>query len=75
EIEVYEIKYGDNFCVKVTNYGARIVSVLLPDKNVEEFSYIHTYTFRRVSFRNDGSYFGAIVGRVANRISGAPFTL
>ncbi|GER50475.1 aldose 1-epimerase [Striga asiatica] len=45
----YEIKKG-NFSVKITNYGARIVSVVLPDKN-------------------------AIVGRVANRIAGAKFTL
>lgn len=32
ELGIYEIKKGD-FSVKVTNYGARIISVLLPDKN------------------------------------------
>ena len=32
EIGVYEIKNGD-FSVKITNYGARIISVFLPDKN------------------------------------------
>ncbi|KAG9154510.1 hypothetical protein Leryth_014953 [Lithospermum erythrorhizon] len=34
---IYEIKKGD-FSVKVTNYGARIVSVFLPHKdgNVED---------------------------------------
>lgn len=32
QIGIYEIKKGD-FSVKVTNYGATIISVLLPDKN------------------------------------------
>ncbi|KAL3378744.1 hypothetical protein AABB24_004592 [Solanum stoloniferum] len=32
KIGVYEIKKGD-FSVKITNYGARIISVFLPDKN------------------------------------------
>lgn len=32
DIGVYEIKKGD-FSVKVTNYGARIISVFLPDKH------------------------------------------
>lgn len=32
KLGIFEIKKGD-FSVKVTNYGARIVSVILPDKN------------------------------------------
>lgn len=31
-IEVYELKRG-NFSVKLTNYGAVVVSVILPDRN------------------------------------------
>ena len=31
-IKVYEIKRG-NFSVKISNYGATVVSVILPDKN------------------------------------------
>lgn len=30
---MYVIKNGDDFSLKVTNYGARIVSVILPDNN------------------------------------------
>ena len=32
EIGVYELKRG-NFSVKLTNYGATVVSVILPDRN------------------------------------------
>ena len=32
EIGIYALKKGD-FCLKVTNFGARIISVVLPDKN------------------------------------------
>ena len=32
KIGIYELKKGD-FAVNITDYGARIISVLLPDKN------------------------------------------
>ncbi|CBI15252.3 hypothetical protein AAG906_001234 [Vitis piasezkii] len=73
EIGVYELKRG-NFSVKLTNYGATVVSVILPDRNgklddvVLGFDSVEDY-------KNDTTYFGAIVGRVANRIKGAQFTL
>lgn len=44
---IYEIK-KDDFSVKVTNYGARVVSVVLPDKNgtaLLEFNLFHILLF------------------------------
>lgn len=73
EIGVYELKRGD-FSVKITNYGATILSVVVPDRNgilddiVLGFDSVDGY-------KNDSTYFGALVGRVANRIGGAQFTL
>ncbi|KAJ4707486.1 Aldose 1-epimerase [Melia azedarach] len=73
EVGVYELKKGD-FSVKLTNWGATVISVILPDKNgkladvVLGFDSVNDY-------KNDSAYFGAIVGRVANRIGGAQFTL
>ncbi|KAJ6764496.1 ALDOSE 1-EPIMERASE [Salix koriyanagi] len=73
DIGFYELKRGD-FSVKLTNYGATVLSVILPDKNgklddiVLGFDSIDDY-------KNDTTYFGAIVGRVANRIGRAQFTL
>ncbi|CAK7337086.1 unnamed protein product [Dovyalis caffra] len=72
-IEIYELRKGD-FSIKLTNYGATVVSVILPDKNgklddvVLGFDSVDDY-------KNDTTYFGAIVGRVANRIGRAQFAL
>ncbi|PIA62587.1 hypothetical protein AQUCO_00200534v1 [Aquilegia coerulea] len=73
KVKFYELKKG-NFSVKLTNRGATIASVIVPDKNgkladvVLGFDSVEEYA-------NNTQYFGAIVGRVANRISGAKFTL
>nr|GMC69712.1 aldose 1-epimerase [Ipomoea batatas]GMC72081.1 aldose 1-epimerase [Ipomoea batatas] len=73
KVGIYELKKGD-FSVKITNYGATVLSVIFPDQNgklddvVLGFGSIDEY-------KNDTTYFGGLVGRVANRIGGARFTL
>lgn len=72
-IGIYELKKG-NLSVKFTNFGASIVSVVVPDKYgklgdiILGFDSAQEYVVRKGNF-------GAIVGRVANRISNARFTL
>ncbi|RZC58682.1 hypothetical protein C5167_005989 [Papaver somniferum] len=69
----YEIKKGD-ISVTVTNYGATILSVKVPDNkgNIADIA----LGFRSIGqYTNDTTYFGALVGRVANRISGARFDI
>ncbi|GAA0156790.1 epimerase/racemase [Lithospermum erythrorhizon] len=73
DIGIYQIKKG-NFSVKVTNYGARIISVFLPDKDGKVSDVVLGYDTIK-EYQNDTRYFGAIVGRFANRIGGAKFTL
>ncbi|XP_010256788.1 PREDICTED: aldose 1-epimerase-like [Nelumbo nucifera] len=72
-VKVYEIKKG-NFSVKLTNWGATILSVVVPDKNGKLDDIVLGYDTLE-AYKNDTSYFGAIVGRVANRIGRAQFTL
>ncbi|XP_028780547.1 aldose 1-epimerase-like [Neltuma alba] len=73
KIRIYELKKGD-VSLKVTNWGASILSLVLPDKNgklgdiVLEYRSIKDYTTNTTNF-------GATVGRVANRIRGAQFKL
>ncbi|KAG7954839.1 hypothetical protein I3843_11G040800 [Carya illinoinensis] len=73
EVGVYELKRGD-FSVKLTNYGAVVISVILPDKNGKLDDVVLGYDSVK-EYKNDSTHFGAIVGRVANRIGGAEFTL
>lgn len=61
--------------IAITNYGGRIVSILLPDSSgkitdiVLGFNNISDYT------KSHGQYFGAIIGRYANRIDSGRFVL
>lgn len=73
KIGVYELKKG-NFSVKFTNYGASIVSVVVPDKYGNLADIVLGYDSTQEYVQRKGN-FGAIVGRVANRISNAQFTL
>jgi aldose 1-epimerase len=60
--------------VRLTDYGARVVGVEMPDRagNVADIVLGHDTLD---GWRRDTAYFGATVGRYANRIGGARFTL
>ncbi|KAE8661321.1 PYRUVATE DEHYDROGENASE E1 BETA family protein [Hibiscus syriacus] len=73
KVGIYELKKGD-LSVKFTNWGATIVSVIFPDKYGKLGDIVLGYDSVK-EYMNDTSYIGSIVGRVANRIAGAQFTL
>ncbi|XP_059642696.1 uncharacterized protein LOC132284602 isoform X2 [Cornus florida] len=73
DVGFYEIKKGD-LSLKLTNWGASIISLLFPDKNGKLTDIVLGYDSVK-EYMNDTTYFGATVGRVANRIAGAKFTL
>ncbi|CAN1322344.1 Galactose mutarotase [Linum perenne] len=60
--------------LKLTNYGAHIISFLIPDKSGKLNDLVLGYDTPE-AYKNDTQSFGATVGRVANRIGGAQFTL
>ncbi|KAG2399029.1 hypothetical protein LR48_Vigan10g235500 [Vigna angularis] len=73
EIGFYQLKRGD-LKLNLTNYGATVVSVIVPDKhgNLDDI----TLGYDDIEqYKNDSWYFGALIGRVANRIGHARFTL
>ena len=59
----------------ITNYGARLISFIVPDKNGKQTDVI--VGFDKMSEFKSGkeTYFGAIVGRYANRIGKASFKI
>ena len=72
-IRIFQLKKGE-LSLKVTNWGASIVSLLLPDRNGKLGDVVLGYDSVK-DYTSDSTYFGATVGRVANRIGGAQFTL
>jgi aldose 1-epimerase len=57
------------------NYGAILLSLEAPDRNGVNEDITLGYDALEGYFRNNTPYFGAIVGRVANRIAKGRFTL
>ncbi len=76
QVELYTIKNAAGVTAQITNYGGRVVSLWVPDKDgvfqdvVMGFDNIDQY-----QTSPDGTYFGAIIGRYGNRIDNAAFTL
>ena len=62
--------------MQVTNYGGRVVALWVPDRNGSYEDVVLGYDHIDKYLNNEGErYLGAVVGRCANRISNAKFTL
>jgi len=74
EITGYKLENKNHYSVKIINYGATVISFKMPDRegNVEE---IQLSLPDIDSYRGYSPYFGATVGRVANRINNGFFSL
>lgn len=73
DIEIYQLS-SEKMDVVVTNLGAHIISVMCEDKNGHRDDVVLFWNDIEDSAK-DGCYYGATVGRVANRIGNAKFTL
>lgn len=72
--DLYTIKNINGILMQVTNYGAKIVTLFVPDKD-GNFKDI-VFGYENIKDYLDGDkYFGAVVGRYANRIAGGKFVL
>ncbi|HWU41350.1 MAG TPA: hypothetical protein VN203_27155, partial [Candidatus Acidoferrum sp.] len=74
QVDLYTIKNSKGMVVKITNYGAKIEQILVPDKNGRFADVVQGYESIDKAMGGQGSM-GAFVGRYANRIGGAKFTL
>ena len=74
EVKIYTLKNGRGMTAKVTEYGATLTELWVPDRNgtlanvVLGFDSLDQYL-------NGPPYIGATLGRVANRIANGRFTL
>ena len=74
QVDLYTIKNSKGMVVKITNYGAKIEQILVPDKNGTFADVAQGYESIDKALGGQGSM-GAFVGRYANRIGGARFML
>jgi len=74
QVDLYTIKNSEGMVVKITNYGAKIEQVMVPDRTGKFADVIQGYESIDKAMDGQGSM-GAFVGRYANRIGGAKFTL
>jgi aldose 1-epimerase len=72
-VALYTVKDGD-FTVRITTFGARVVSIVTPDRNGKPADVVLGYD--KVSdYETDKTYFGSIVGRYGNRIAKGEFSI
>ena len=73
-VQLYTLTNKHGLVAKITNYGAILTELHVPDRT-GAFSDIVLGFENLDGYTKGGPYFGAIVGRVANRIKDAEFTL
>lgn len=74
EVYCYTLKNANGMTVKVINYGATIASIMVPDKNGKFADVAFGYDSLS-GYENGNAFFGGTIGRYANRIGNAKFTL
>jgi aldose 1-epimerase len=74
QVDLYTLRNQSGMEVSITNYGGAVVSLKVPDRTGKLGDVVLGYDNLQ-GYVNDKSYFGAIIGRYANRIAHARFTL
>jgi aldose 1-epimerase len=74
-VDIYTLKNHRGMQVKITNYGGIVVSLTAPDRNRKFADVVLGYNDLDSYLKPPFPYFGAIVGRYANRIAKGRFTL
>ena len=74
EVFLYTLTNKNGMIVRITNYGGIVTSIIVPDKNGNFGDVVLGYD-NLDGYLDKTPYFGAIVGRYANRIAKGKFTL
>lgn len=73
--DLYILKNTKGMSVAITNYGGRIVSLIVPDKNNQPIDVIIGSGTINDFMASSDPYFGALIGRVGNRIANGKFSI
>ena len=72
---LYFLENRHGVCAAITNYGARIAAIWMPDKSGEMNNVVAGYDSISGYLEHDEICLGAAIGRYANRIKSAAFSL
>lgn len=76
KVALYTLESGNGITLQVTNYGLRVVSLWVPDKNGDYADVAVGYENIDRYINNTGERFlGPVVGRYANRIAKGKFSI
>jgi len=74
DVDLYTLTNANGLVVKVMTHGAAITQLWLPDRNGKSADVVLGFD-DLAGYQKGSAYFGVTVGRVANRIRKATFTL
>ena len=77
QTDLYTLTNANGMEVCFTNFGGRIVSIMVPDKagNMQDVCLGHDSIADYIKYGYQGCNFGALIGRYGNRIGNSKFTL
>jgi aldose 1-epimerase len=73
-VDIYTLTAAKGIEARITNYGGIVVSLKTPDKNGKLADIVQGFDDVK-GYLQDEPYFGAVIGRYANRIAKGKFTL
>jgi len=74
-VRLYTLKNKNGASVSITNYGGRVVSLLVPDQHNKLTDVVLGYDSVGAYRKKGEPFFGAIIGRYGNRIAKGKFAL
>ncbi|WP_317041619.1 aldose epimerase family protein [Mucilaginibacter polytrichastri] len=75
QVGLFVLKNKNNVTAAITNYGGRLVSLLVPDNKGKLTDVILGYDSLKSYQKPREPYFGAIIGRYGNRIAKGKFSI
>ncbi len=75
QVNLYSLENSNGIRTDITNFGGKIVSLLVPGRDGVFDDIVTGYHSIDEFINSEEKHFGALVGRFANRIAGAAFSL
>lgn len=75
QVQLFSLENKNGIYTEITNYGARVVSLWTPDSAGNFDDIVLGYNHIEDYLQSGESFFGATIGRYANRIAGGTFEL